>query len=54
MQGLSNKRKETLHRKDKEVLDKEIEKLLVVGFIREVYYPEWLANVVMIKKANGR
>ena len=22
--------------------------------IREVYYPEWLANVVMVKKANGK
>ena len=24
------------------------------GFIREIYYPEWLANVVMVKKANGK
>ena len=23
-------------------------------FIREVYSPEWLANVVMVKKANGK
>ena len=23
-------------------------------FIREVYYPDWLANVVMVKKANGK
>ena len=23
-------------------------------FIREVYYPNWLANVVMVKKANGK
>ena len=22
-------------------------------FIREVYYPNWLANVVMVKKVNG-
>ena len=28
----------------------EVENLLAVGFIREVYYPEWLANVVMVKK----
>ena len=28
-------------------------KLLAANFIREVYYPEWLANVVMVKKANG-
>ena len=24
------------------------------GFIREVYYSNWLANVVMVKKANGK
>ena len=23
-------------------------------FIREVYYPKWLANMVMVKKANGK
>ncbi|RDY04815.1 hypothetical protein CR513_11419, partial [Mucuna pruriens] len=32
----------------------ETEKLLKAGFIREVRYPEWLANVVMVRKANGR
>ena len=32
----------------------EVNKLLVANFIREVYYPEWLANVVMVKKANGK
>ena len=26
----------------------------MAGFIREVYYPEWLANVVLVKKANGK
>ena len=31
----------------------EVEKLLTAGFIREVFYPEWLANVVMVKKSNG-
>ena len=28
----------------------EVEKLLIVRFIQEVYYLEWLANVVMVKK----
>jgi ribonuclease HI len=32
----------------------EVDKLLTTGFIREVYYPEWLANVVMVKKPNGK
>ena len=32
----------------------EVEELLTAGFIWEVYYPEWLANVVMVKKSNGK
>ena len=32
----------------------EVNKQLAANFIREVYYPKWLANVVMIKKANGK
>ena len=31
----------------------EVYKLLSAGFIREMYYPEWLANVDLVKKANG-
>ena len=36
------------------VVVEEEEKLLTTKFIREVYYPEWLANVVMVKKSNGK
>ena len=32
----------------------EVDKLLAVGFIGEVYYLEWLANVIMLKKTNGK
>jgi hypothetical protein len=32
----------------------EVKRLLCVGVIREVKYPEWLANTVMVKKANGK
>ena len=32
----------------------EVQKLIVAKFIREVYYLDWLANVVMVKKANGK
>ena len=32
----------------------EVGKLQEAGFIREVYYPDWLVNVVMVKKANGK
>ena len=32
----------------------EVNKLLTTGFIWEVYYPDWLANVVLVKKANEK
>ena len=35
-------------------LEEEADRLIEAGFIREVQYPEWLANVVMVKKANGK
>ena len=35
-------------------IKEEVQKLTTSKFIREVYYPGWLANVVMIKKANGK
>ena len=38
--------------RDKAIAE-EVRKLLKAGFIREVYYPDWLANIVMVKKANG-
>ena len=28
--------------------------MTIAKFIREVYYPDWLANVVMVKKLNGK
>jgi hypothetical protein len=32
----------------------EVRRLLDAGFTREVIYLEWLANVVMVKKENGK
>ena len=32
----------------------EVNKLLAAGFIREVYYPDWLANIILVKKENGK
>ncbi|KAG7556517.1 Integrase catalytic core [Arabidopsis suecica] len=37
----------------KEVND-EVDKLLKIGSIREVQYPEWVANTVVVKKKNGK
>ena len=38
---------------NKAVMD-EVNKLLTANFIREVNYLEWLANIVMVKKANEK
>lgn len=35
-------------------MKEEVEKLLKASFIRELKYPTWLANIVMVKKANGK
>jgi hypothetical protein len=32
----------------------EVKRLLSAGVIKEVTYPEWLANTVMVKKTNGK
>ena len=40
--------------KQNEAITDEVNKLLSAGFIWEVYYPEWLANVVLVKKANEK
>ena len=32
----------------------EVDKLLATNFIREVYYLDWLAKVIMVKKANEK
>ena len=37
-----------------QAITNEVNKLLMASFICEVYYPEWLANVVLVKKANGK
>ena len=36
----------------KEATQGEVQKLLDAGVIREVQYPEWLANIVMVPKKN--
>jgi hypothetical protein len=35
-----------------EAIKKELAKLLAASFIKEVYYPEWLANPVLVFKKN--
>ena len=51
----SNRRRESLHERERErkrererAISKVVFKLLEVDFIKEVYYSDWLANVVMV------
>ncbi|GAB2279186.1 hypothetical protein Dimus_039334 [Dionaea muscipula] len=36
-----------------DAVKEEVQKLLAARIIREVFYPEWLANSVLVKKPNG-
>jgi hypothetical protein len=33
-------------------MGKELSRLLVVGFIKEVQHPDWIANLVLVPKKN--
>ncbi|XP_074277842.1 uncharacterized protein LOC141601454 [Silene latifolia] len=37
-----------------QVINQEVDNLLAAGKIREVKYPEWLSNVVVVPKKNGK
>ena len=37
-----------------EVVKEEVMKLKQAGAIKEVFYPEWLANIVVVKKKSGK
>ena len=37
-----------------QIIQAEVDNLLDAGFIREVKYPEWLGNVVVVPKKGGK
>jgi hypothetical protein len=45
-------RRQSIERQD--FIRKEVRKLLDAGFIEEVHHPVWLANPVIVPKANGK
>ena len=50
-------RKQPPRRSSKEhsyVVNEEVNKLKQAGAIKEVFYPEWLTNTVVVKKKNGK
>ena len=48
------KQKRSFAPERQKVIIEEVGKLLQARAIREVEYPEWLANVVLVKKGNGK
>ena len=50
---IQKKKRVFAQEQDKAIVE-EVRKLLEAYFIREMYYPDWVANVVMVKKANGK
>ena len=51
---LVQQRRQVFTPKQSQAITYEVNMLLSVGFIQEVYYPDWLANVVLVKKTNGK
>ena len=47
-------RRRKFNEKRRQVIKEETRKLLSVGHIKEIQYPDWLANVVLVKMANGK
>jgi hypothetical protein len=46
--------KRTLHPEVEAQITKEIQKLLAVGFVKPIQHPQWLSNIVSVKKKNGQ
>ena len=43
-----------LSKEKRRVVGEEIARLLAAGFIMEVFFPEWLANPVLMLKKNNK
>jgi len=48
------KRRRQFNEDKRQAIKDETQKLLAAGHIREIQYPEWLANVVLVKKSSGK
>ena len=47
-------KKQVFAPKRDQAIAKEVHKLQKANFIKEVYYLDWLANMIMVKKASGK
>jgi len=50
----ARQRRRKLNEERRLVVQEEAKKLLDAGHVRELQYLEWLANMVLVKKTNGR
>ena len=50
---IQQKRRVFTQERDKAIVE-EVHKLLEADFIREMYYLEWLVNLVIVKKVNDK
>ena len=41
-------------REHAEAIREEVTKLKLAGAIKEIFYPKWLANTVLVKKKSGK
>ncbi|KAL0448820.1 UNVERIFIED_CONTAM: hypothetical protein Slati_1438400 [Sesamum latifolium] len=48
------KQKKSMGREKNLIIHQEVERLLKAGHIREVRYPDWIANVVLVPKPGGK
>lgn len=48
------KKQRLMRSADVEAIKEEVEKLKRSGAIREVFFLEWLANTMVVKKKNGK
>ena len=51
---LVRQRRRKFNEEKRQAIKDETQKLFAAGHIREVQYPEWLANVVLVKKSSGK
>ncbi|KAL0322392.1 UNVERIFIED_CONTAM: hypothetical protein Scaly_2535600 [Sesamum calycinum] len=51
---LVKQRKRNFRQKRNKIIHEEVKRLLKVGYIREVTYPEWIANAVMALEQDGK
>ena len=51
---LIRQRRRKFNEEKRQAIKDETQKLLAAGHIREIQYPEWLANVVLVRKSSGK